>query len=223
MDGLFQMLASAADGAFVINENQQLVYWNQAAQEILGYSPTEVIQQNCFDILQGQSDDGHPICRYHCKVATAALQGKRVTNFDTRIYTKSGELCWVNVSTFTVPLNDNSDGFFIVHIFRDVTRNKQNEQFIDQILNAAANLQGQFTEPSAPNDSHLTPPELTDREREVLALLADGSSTAEIAKSLSISPATARNHIQNILHKLQVHSRLEAVSYALKHGLINQP
>ena len=223
MEELFQMLAGAADGAFVINENQQLVYWNQAAQEILGYTSPDVIQQNCYDILRGQSDDGHPICRYHCKVATAALQGKRVTNFDTRIHTKPGELCWVNVSTFTVPSNNNGDAFFIVHIFRDVTRNKKNEQFIDQVLNAAANLQEQFTEPSTLDDSHSPSPELTEREREVLALLADGSSTAEIAKSLSISPATARNHIQNILHKLQVHSRLEAVSYALKHGLITQP
>ncbi len=221
MEDLFQMLDSAADGAFVINENQQLVYWNQAAHKILGYSTSEVIQQNCYDILRGQSDDGHPICRFQCKVATAAMQEKPVTNFDTRICTKSGTLCWVNVSTFAVRPN-GSEGFFIVHIFRDVTRTKQNEQFIDQVLNAAARLQGQTSEPSV-YDNSPPPLELTDREREVLALLADGSSTAEIAQSLSISPATARNHIQNILHKLQVHSRLEAVSFALKHGLITQP
>ena len=60
MEDLFQMLDGAADGAFVINENQQLVYWNQAAQEILGHSPPDVIQKNCYEILRGQSDDGHP-------------------------------------------------------------------------------------------------------------------------------------------------------------------
>ena len=223
MEDLFQMLDGAADGAFVINENQQLVYWNQAAQDILGHSPPDVIQKNCYEILRGQSDDGHPICRYHCKVASTALQGKRVTNFDARIHTKAGELCWVNVSTFTIPATGNGEVYFIVHIFRDVTQNKQNERFIDQVLNAAANLQTHSAQPPVADDTPSPPPELTDREREVLALLADGSSTAEIAKSLSISPATARNHIQNILHKLQVHSRLEAVSYALKHGLITQP
>lgn len=223
MEDLFQMLDGAADGAFVINENQQLVYWNQAAQEILGHSPPEVIQKNCYEILRGQSDDGHPICRYHCRVASAALQGKPVTNFDAQIHTKAGELSWVNVSTFTVSATGNGEAYFIVHIFRDVTQNKQNEQFINQVMNAAANLQTHSAEPSATDASSTPPPELTDREREVLGLLADGSSTAEIAKSLSISPATARNHIQNILHKLQVHSRLEAVSYALKHGIITQP
>jgi DNA-binding NarL/FixJ family response regulator len=62
--------------------------------------------------------------------------------------------------------------------------------------------------------------ELTDREREVLSLLAQGLNTPDIAQSLSISSSTVRNHVQNILHKLQVHSRLEAVAYALKHGLV---
>ena len=61
---------------------------------------------------------------------------------------------------------------------------------------------------------------LTDREREVLSLLAQGHITRDIAQSLSISNSTTRNHIQNILHKLNVHSRLEAVAYAYEHGLV---
>ena len=61
---------------------------------------------------------------------------------------------------------------------------------------------------------------LTEREREVLALLAHGLSTRAIARSLSISSATVRNHVQSILNKLQVHSRLEAVTYALDHNLV---
>jgi DNA-binding NarL/FixJ family response regulator len=65
-----------------------------------------------------------------------------------------------------------------------------------------------------------TAAELTDREREVLTLLAQGLRTRDIAEYLSISPSTARNHVQNVLHKLNVHSRLEAVSYAFEHGLV---
>jgi PAS domain S-box-containing protein len=55
---------------------------------------------------------------------------------------------------------------------------------------------------------------LTDREREVLALLTQGHTTDSIAGELSITPNTARNHIQRILYKLNVHSRLEAVVVA---------
>lgn len=61
---------------------------------------------------------------------------------------------------------------------------------------------------------------LSRREREVLALLAGGQDHLAIARRLVISPQTARTHIQNVLGKLEVHSRLEAVSVAVEHGLV---
>ena len=57
---------------------------------------------------------------------------------------------------------------------------------------------------------------LSDRETEVLRLLAGGVNTPGIAKKLFISEKTVRTHIQNILRKLGMHSRLEAVVYAYK-------
>jgi two-component system NarL family response regulator len=54
---------------------------------------------------------------------------------------------------------------------------------------------------------------LTRREREVLSLLADGADNARIAQALVISPQTARTHVQNVLSKLDVHSRLEAAMF----------
>ena len=56
---------------------------------------------------------------------------------------------------------------------------------------------------------------LTHREREVLDLLAAGKDNRSIARALSISPGTARTHVQNVLGKLQVHSRLEAAAFVL--------
>src|SRR3990172_728014 len=61
---------------------------------------------------------------------------------------------------------------------------------------------------------------LTSREREVLALLAQGSDNEAIARSLVISPQTARTHIQNILGKLEVHSRLEAAAFVTHNGIV---
>jgi two-component system NarL family response regulator len=61
---------------------------------------------------------------------------------------------------------------------------------------------------------------LTRREREVLALLADGAGNDSIAQSLVISPETARTHIQNVLAKLGVHSRLEAAAFVVQNGLM---
>jgi len=65
------------------------------------------------------------------------------------------------------------------------------------------------------------PRHLTRREREVLLLLTEGLRGTEIATRLSISPRTVRTYVQSILHKLQVHSRLEAVAVALETGLVD--
>jgi DNA-binding NarL/FixJ family response regulator len=63
---------------------------------------------------------------------------------------------------------------------------------------------------------------LTPREREVLELLAQGGDNHSIASALVISPQTARTHIQNVLVKLRVHSRLEAAAIAIQDGLVKQ-
>src|SRR5436190_8288864 len=62
--------------------------------------------------------------------------------------------------------------------------------------------------------------DLTDREREILGLLAQGKRNDDIARELYISPQTVQTHVRNILGKLRVHSKLEAVSFAVKHGAI---
>jgi two-component system nitrate/nitrite response regulator NarL len=64
---------------------------------------------------------------------------------------------------------------------------------------------------------------LTPRENEVLGLLAAGKNTQEMADALGVSPATVRTHVENILRKLNVHSRLEAVALALRNGSIRAP
>ena len=62
-------------------------------------------------------------------------------------------------------------------------------------------------------------PELTDREREILTLVAGGARNADIAQSLVISPKTVRNHISNIFTKLQVADRADAIERARTAGL----
>ena len=64
------------------------------------------------------------------------------------------------------------------------------------------------------------PPRLTDREMEVLKLVAKGMNNRDIARELFISEHTVKNHVRNILEKLQIHSRMEAVMIALRDKLI---
>ena len=61
---------------------------------------------------------------------------------------------------------------------------------------------------------------LTSREKQVLARLAEGESTTEIADALYISPKTVARHRENIMHKLNLHSRTELVKYAIRKGIV---
>jgi len=65
-----------------------------------------------------------------------------------------------------------------------------------------------------------TSEQLTDREREILKLLAEGHSTREIAQMLVISPKTVERHKTNLMSKLDIHNRLDLFKYALRKGII---
>ena len=64
---------------------------------------------------------------------------------------------------------------------------------------------------------------LTRREREVLALLAEGHTTQEVSDALSISVMTVQSHVKNVLAKLGVHSKVEAIRFAWRSGALTMP
>src|SRR4051812_5570032 len=66
-------------------------------------------------------------------------------------------------------------------------------------------------------------PRLTEREREVLALLALGCENAEIGRRLYLSPSTVKSHVSRVLEKLAVENRLQAAMYAVRHRLVEVP
>lgn len=76
-------------------------------------------------------------------------------------------------------------------------------------------------EREARRDAQALLSQLTDREREIIQLLAEGLRNDDIASRLYISPQTVQTHVRNILAKLKVHSKLEAVAFAVKHGAIS--
>jgi PAS domain S-box-containing protein len=66
-------------------------------------------------------------------------------------------------------------------------------------------------------------PRLTPRQREILALIASGLSTAEVASELTLSPETVRNHLRNAFRELHAHTRVEAIAAAQRLGLLSAP
>ena len=87
----------------------------------------------------------------------------------------------------------------------------------------AVKLIDEFKQMSKPDKQQSTALKLTERELEVLRLVARGLNNREVAKELFISENTVKNHVRNILEKLQLHSRMEAVMYAMKEKLLDLP
>jgi DNA-binding NarL/FixJ family response regulator len=75
--------------------------------------------------------------------------------------------------------------------------------------------------PAAPASASREPraPQLTDRETEILRLVATGLTYPQIAQRLTLSPRTVQNHVQNTLSKLQLHNKAQLVRYALERGV----
>ncbi|MGW0799708.1 response regulator transcription factor, partial [Streptomyces sp. NPDC002692] len=76
-----------------------------------------------------------------------------------------------------------------------------------------------FAAPPVPPISPVSPDRLTDRECQVLGLLARGLSNGEIAQALTVSEHTVKTHVQNMLHKLRLRNRVHAAIYAFESGL----
>lgn len=207
LEPLALMLQRAGDGAFVTGADGLIGLWNRAAEKILGYSARDVLGRPCCAIFAGVDDHGNRLCYQGCHVTSLLKLDEPVQSFDMRTRAKSGKPVWLNVSILTAPAE--VPGGHTIHLFRDVTASKELLTLVHERL--AGPPPGGA--PGAPGAS------LSRRELEVLRLMTDGLSTTAIAERLHVSRATIRNHVQNILTKLDVHSRLEAVAFAAKHRL----
>jgi PAS domain S-box-containing protein len=201
-NGLMKALTRAGDGVVVADGEGRVVLWNRAAERLLGWSSTEAVGRTSCELLEGRTDPR--ACGEACPIRSAARKGDAVESFDVKTRTKAGREIRLNVSTLALPAEPGTSAFAI-HLFRDVSARP-----------GATN--GAVVERPIPVAENGVP--LTRREREVLRLLATGANTRVAAERLGVSPATIRNHVQNLLGKLGVHSRLQAVAYATAHGLL---
>jgi DNA-binding NarL/FixJ family response regulator len=88
----------------------------------------------------------------------------------------------------------------------------------------AALVLGEFRRlASAPAGKGTASPQLTERETQILRMVATGQSYKQIATRLTLSHRTVQNHVQNTLGKLHLHNRVELVRYAIEHGLADEP
>jgi hypothetical protein len=183
---------------------------------MLGWK-AEVVGQRCFEVISGGDYEGQRFCRRNCPTITSAKKGKPVGNYDFLTRRKDGAPIWLNVSIILPPVGGRN-GVCAVHVFRDVSERRRSEQLAQMTLETVAWFSGgdEGDADEALSRRGRLSPSVSWR----CCLLASGVATEDIAVSLRVSRSTARNHIESILAKLGVHSRLQAVVYASRHGLI---
>jgi len=219
MQGIFSIIANTSDGVLAVDHDRHVAYCNEAAGDLLNVSPATVVGQPCFEIVAGRDEQGRAHCGRNCRAMVMAGRGQLIPSCDLRSQANGGDPVWLSVSTVLVPSQWGHIAV-LIHFFRNVNRQKEIERNVGQLLECAQRLlelQHEDRDCQIPSSSP-HPTDLTKREREVLRLLASGNSTGAMAQVLCISSATVRNHVQNILSKLRVHTRLEAVTLALRNG-----
>lgn len=203
---LYDVLSDAADASFAVNLQGQICFWNDAAEKLFLIPSALAAHQTCLGLLCNTCV-GHETPR-DCPVLQLARRGKPVPSFDRQVQTPIGNL-WVTLFTLVAT---TSAGVRVVHIAHNVEVAKKLEQCAEQFVMQLSSVQRRYGVPFPPRQAF----HLTERETRVLDLLAHGHGTAEIAAKLSISTATVRHHVQQILHKLNAHSRTEAVVRAVR-------
>jgi PAS domain S-box-containing protein len=206
-----ELVAGTGDPAFAVDGEHTIIAWNRAAEEFFGYRAEDVLGRGCAPIVGGRDERGHILCNTLCPLLVAVHHGTRPREMELQVHRRTGEPTWVSMSTIVLGAAEPC----VIHIVRDITLQRQREVFVHQLRQATAALDG---EPVHPADA--TPVLLTPRETEILRLLASGAGTRSIAQTLSISPATVRNHVQQIMTALGAHSRLEAVVKAHERQLL---
>ncbi len=216
MDPL-DVIARAGAAAFATDERGRIAIWNKGAQEMLGYPASRVLGKSCHEILCGRDVFGNRFCDRQCALMFMVERHETVRHFELDVRAESGETIPASFSIVALP-GPRPRQYTLIHFLERVDRQRDASELIRRILtqqHAPA-----VSRPAAGEAPSPPPPALTAREIQILALLAEGASTQGIADSLFISVTTTRNHVQSILRKLGVHSKLEAVSLALRTHLL---
>lgn len=216
---LLDILAAGLPPAFATDAEDRIVFWNKGAEDLLGQTADHVLGKTCHAVVGGRDLFGNRFCHRDCAVVSATRDGEPVSAYEFAVRpantTESKNLA---VTIFQV-FGTRPETFTIVHVLQPVDHGSRLASFLRQ-MEAPKGIDVLTPLGTLPAVAAVDDPPLTEREREILHWVAAGLQNKEIAQKLDISLATVRNHIHRILEKLEVHSKLEAVSLAFRRGWV---
>ncbi len=202
LETMFEKTAVAVMG---IDPTARIVLWNAAAKRLFGYNAPDVLKRHCYDVTNGQDTRGNLLCYRNCNIIRMFTDDTIPNDYLLRTHTAEGKDLLLNVSTLSIATEDFPVCLHLFHDVRWITESARTPTELPPLPTPVSNVGS-----------------LTTREREILCLMVAGYDSHEIAAMSHISYATVRNHAQNIIEKLGVHSRVEAVVVAIRENLVER-
>lgn len=210
---LFASLERAGEGAMVVDGEQRIRLWNRVAEELLGWQREEVLGRACHQVLCGHDVEGQRVCFPGCSELVMAASDEPIPPRSVLYRARDGRFVLLERSVLVISQGHEIPELWFVHLFRRPAPLRTD-------LGRRAERAPSDT---APETGRPAGPAPTPREQQVLALLMQGRSSREIARCLGTALSTARNHVQNLLRKLEARTRAEAVAKALEQGWVPRP
>ena len=221
---LLEVLATGEPAAFATDSRERVVFWNRGAAALLGRRAEEAMGRHCYEVLGGRDVFGNRFCYANCPIAAMSRSGEAPGAFELRVPGdgSGGAPTTIHVTPLCQP-GPRGDLFTLVHIIHPVDEQVRLSRTLERLAPGAGSMvAGAATVGMLPPRRFESFGGLTARECEVLGWVARGLANKEIAEKLALSRATVRNHVHNTLTKLEVHSKLEAVSLAFRKGWVRQ-
>ena len=175
-----------------VDARDRIVSWSPAAEALFGHAASAALGHRLQDLLDGRDSFGNRVCHDGCWLRDALGAGEAVRRYELDARHAGGQRLRVVIDV------QPAERGWTYRFLADRRRT-----------------------PAPPvRTSAQAPSGLTQRELDALRLLARGAGTADMAREMGISPTTVRNHVQHLLDKLGAHNRLQAVSVALRRGLL---
>jgi PAS domain S-box-containing protein len=200
--GLLEQFTHTGNAVMGVDLHHRIVLWNPAAEQLLGYRAHEVLGKRCYNVMMACGGDGERACGEHCSQFEEARKLHWSAQQVLQAKTKAGKPIRLHVMSFCL-LSSTRKISALVHVFwsaNETVRPSGSRDFLPLVAVQKSPLLF-----------------LSTQELAILRCMTAGMDTKATAALLFISPTTVRNHVQNILRRLGVHSRLEAVALAQGH------
>ena len=190
---------------WVSDPDRNIAYINSRAEDLLGRSPGKCVGKPCYKVVRGKTTRGKSFCSSNCPVTQKLQLNKEIEPFRIRVGAgRRAKLIQVVLIAAQAP---DFAGPRLIHCIIDDAKEQRFRRYLTKVMTR--------TPRARLGKRAMSQFQLSDREKEILALLAEDESLHEVADRLDLSYSTVRNHVQHILDKLGVHSIMEAVAFYL--------